>query len=100
MTTSRELTTKRKILDVIQRMPEDATIDDAIERLNLLKGVAEGLRDVEEGRVRDHDEVFEELLNDGASQVEQPGKLRSARTQAENRKGYAKKSSRIRPKLA
>ena len=36
MTTSHDLTTKKKIVDVIQRMPEDATIDDAINRLRLL----------------------------------------------------------------
>ncbi len=63
MTTSHDLTTKKKIVDVIQRMPEDATIDDAIYRLQLLKAVAEGLRDVEEGRVHDHDQVFNELLS-------------------------------------
>jgi predicted transcriptional regulator len=69
MTTSRQLTTKQKMVDVIQRMPEDATIDDAIARLNLLKAVAEGLRDVEEGRVYDHEKVFDELLNDGTNQA-------------------------------
>ena len=63
MTTSHDLTTKKKIVDVIQRMPEDATIDDAIYRLHLLKAVAEGFRDVEEGRVHDHDPVFNELLS-------------------------------------
>jgi hypothetical protein len=45
MVTSRELRTKAKILDVIQRMPEDGTIDDAIYRLGVLKAVAEGLED-------------------------------------------------------
>jgi predicted transcriptional regulator len=63
MTTSHDLTTKKKIVDVTQRMPEDATIDDAINRLRLLKAVAEGLQDVEQGRVHDHDQVFSELLS-------------------------------------
>ena len=48
MTTSHDLTTKKKIVDVIQRMPEDATIDDAINRLRLLKAVAERYRLVPE----------------------------------------------------
>jgi predicted transcriptional regulator len=61
MATSSEFRSKQKILDVIQRMPEDGTIDDAIYRLNLLKAVAEGLEDAEQGRVYDHDEVFDEL---------------------------------------
>jgi predicted transcriptional regulator len=67
MVTSRELTTKAKMVDVIQRMPETATIEDAIYRLNVLKAVAEGLQDIEEGRIYDHDEVFDELLKDDHS---------------------------------
>ena len=66
MVTSRELRTKAKMLDVIQRMPEDGTIDDAIYRLGVLKAVAEGIEAAEEGRFYDHDEVFDELLNDDA----------------------------------
>jgi predicted transcriptional regulator len=99
MTASRQLTTKQKMVDVIQRMPDDATIDDAIDRLNLLKAVALGLRDVEEGRVHDHEEVFDELLNDGTNQVERPGKVRSPRTQAANRKRHARKGARLHPKI-
>ena len=59
MATSHEFRSKQKILDVIQRMPEDGTIEDAIYRLNLLKAVAEGLEDAEKGREYDHDEVFD-----------------------------------------
>ena len=101
MTASRDLITKRKILDVIQRMPENGTIDDAMQRLSLLKAVAQGLKDVEAGRVQDHDQVFDELLGDDAQDsdgVERSGKIRSARTQAANSKGLAKKGARLRPK--
>jgi len=102
MTTSRDLTTKQKIVDVIQRMPEDATIDDAIYRLNLLKGIAEGLKDIEEGRIVDHEELFDELLNDHAQDsdgVERPGKVRSARNKVADRKGHPKKGARIHPMI-
>jgi predicted transcriptional regulator len=95
MATSRELTTKRKMLDVIQRMPKDATIDDAIERLSLLKAVAAGLREIEEGKVYDHDEVFDELLSDDPNQVERPGKIRPPGTQAANRKGHPARGPRL-----
>ena len=53
--------TKQKIVDVVQRMPEDGTIDDAIDRLKLLKAVAEGLKEAEEGGLYDHDDVFNTL---------------------------------------
>lgn len=43
MVTSHDLTTRKKIVDVIQRLPEDSTIDDAIYRLGVLKAVSEGL---------------------------------------------------------
>jgi hypothetical protein len=100
MTTSRELLTKEKILDVIQRMPDDATVDDAISRLKLLKGVAKGLRDVEEGRIYDDDDVFDELLNDHAqhsNRVERAGKNGSPKAKASDRKDRAKGRRRVRP---
>jgi hypothetical protein len=83
-------------------MPEDATIDDAIDRLQLLKAVAEGLRDVEEGRVYDHDEVFNELLNDHAQNsdgVERSGKNRPAGAKKPNRKRSTKRSSKVSSKV-
>ncbi len=102
MTASHDLTTKEKIVDVVQRMPKDATIDDAIYRLNLLKAVAEGIRDVEEGRVHDHDQVFSELLKDHAqnsNRVGRSGKIGSARTKETDRKRSTKRSSGISPKV-
>jgi predicted transcriptional regulator len=89
MAASHDLTTKEKIVDVVQRMPEDATIDDAIYRLHLLKAVAEGLRDIEEGRLHDHDQVFNELLKDdeqNSNRVERSGKIGSARAKETDRK--------------
>jgi predicted transcriptional regulator len=102
MTASRDLMSKQKILDVIQRMPEMATIDDAIERLQLLKAVAEGLRDAEEGLVHDHDSVFEELLNDDAqiqNGVERPGKMGSPRAASAHRKDRATGRTRLPKKV-
>jgi|SRR5216684_5892878 len=101
MTTSRDLTTKEKIVDVVLRMPEDASIDDAINRLRLLKAVAEGLQDVEQGRVHDHDDVFNELLNDNAQNsnaMERSGKFRSAPTKETDRSRNTTSISRISQK--
>ena len=101
MTTSRELRSKHKMIDVIRRMPEDGTIDDAIYRLNLLKAVAQGLEAVEEGRVYDHDEVFDELLKDDTetSSLERTGKNGASRTKGSDRKDGAKRGSRVRSKV-
>jgi hypothetical protein len=57
MTAAAELLSKRKIVEVIERMRENATIDDAIDRLQLLKAVAAGLQDVEDGLVHEHDDL-------------------------------------------
>jgi hypothetical protein len=102
MTTSRELRTKQKMLDVIERMPDDGTIDDAIYRLNLLKAVAEGLEAAEQGRVYDHEEVFDELLRDDAKNatgLDGAGKRRPARAAATHRSERAKKSPNVRRKV-
>ena len=93
--------TKQKIVDVIQRMPEDGTIDDAIDRLTLLKAVAEGLKEAEEGELYDHDDVFNELLNDDAqipNQVQQGGKNGPARAKKAHRKNSSQRRSRVRGK--
>jgi hypothetical protein len=98
MVTSRELRTKAKMLDVIQRMPEDGSIDDAIYRLGVLKAVAEGIEAAEEGRVYDHDEVFDELLNDDPNRLERTSKAGLARTKEPNRGGRTKRRARVRQK--
>ncbi len=102
MVTSRELTTKAKILDVIERMPEDGTIDDAIDRLNVLKAIAEGLEDAEQGRARGADEVFEELLNDDAeytNSLDGRSRTGSARVKTAYRGKQAKRRAGVRSKV-
>jgi hypothetical protein len=43
-------TTKAKILRAVEELPEDATIEDAIERLVFLHKVEVGLKQAEEGK--------------------------------------------------
>ena len=52
-----EPTTKQKILEVVQQLPEDATIEDAIERLCFLAKVERGLAQADAGETVPHDEV-------------------------------------------
>ena len=43
-------TTKAKIVRAVEELPEDATIEDAIERLVFLHKIEVGLKQVEEGK--------------------------------------------------
>jgi predicted transcriptional regulator len=48
---------KQRVLDVVEALPADATIEDAIERLVFLAKVERGLAQVEAGQLIPHDEI-------------------------------------------
>ncbi len=50
-------TTKAKIVRAIEELPEDATIEDAIERLVFLHKIEVGLQQAREGKTVSLDEV-------------------------------------------
>lgn len=52
-----ETTEKQRAIDAIQTLPEQATIEDAIERLCFIAKIEEGLRQSEAGQLIPHDEV-------------------------------------------
>ena len=52
-----QATTKAKIIRAVEELPEDATIEDAIERLVFLHKIEVGLKQVEEGKTVSLDEV-------------------------------------------
>jgi predicted transcriptional regulator len=54
-------TAKDRILEALQDLPADATIDDAIERLIFLARVDAGLAELDEGKGIPHDEVKRRL---------------------------------------
>lgn len=55
-------TVKQKILQVVQGLPDTATIEDAIERLCFLAKVEEGLRQSDAGETVPHTEAVRQLL--------------------------------------
>ena len=55
-------TAKQKILEAVERLPEDATLEDAIERLCFLSKVEEGLRQSNAGESVPHQEAIRQLL--------------------------------------
>jgi len=55
-------TVKQRAIEALQTLPEDATIDDAIERLCVIAKIEEGLRQAEAGQLTDHEEVKKRFL--------------------------------------
>ena len=52
-----QATTKAKIIRAVEELPDDATIEDAIERLVFLHKIEVGLKQAEEGKTVSLDEV-------------------------------------------
>ena len=58
-----EVSAKDKALEVVRSLPEDASLDEAIERLCFIAKVEEGLAQSEAGEVTTHEEVRRELAS-------------------------------------
>lgn len=50
-------TEKQRAIEALRALPDDATIEDAIERLCFIAKIEEGLRQSEAGRLVPHEEV-------------------------------------------
>ncbi|HEX3146562.1 MAG TPA: hypothetical protein VHR66_00575 [Gemmataceae bacterium] len=46
-------------LDILSRLPDNATLADLRYEFDLVSGLIEGMQDIEEGRVHTHEEVME-----------------------------------------
>lgn len=55
-------TAKQKVLEAIEGLPADPTLEDAIERLGLLAKIERGLAELDAGRGIDHSEAKRRLL--------------------------------------
>ncbi len=53
--------TRERMLEVIRELPEDASVDDAIEKLVFLAKIDEGLAQLDRGEGIPHDEVKRRL---------------------------------------
>jgi predicted transcriptional regulator len=53
---------KQDIVRAVQDLPEDATVEDAIERLYFLAKIERGLEQSESGNTRSHDEIKSRFL--------------------------------------
>lgn len=61
MSTMRAVASKRRILDALMELPEDVTIEEAIERLCFLAKVEKGLAQLDAGQSVSHEEVKRRL---------------------------------------
>jgi hypothetical protein len=52
-----EINTKRRVLEALEALPDDATIEDAIERLCFMAKIQKGLDQAEAGETVPHDLV-------------------------------------------
>ena len=55
------MTTKEKIMHVVEDLPEDATVEEAIERLLFLAKVERGLAQADAGETIPHEKVKERM---------------------------------------
>ena len=53
---------KQRILEAIEKLPADATLEDAIERLVFLAKIERGLAELDAGQGIDHAEAKRRLL--------------------------------------
>ena len=58
-----ETTEKQRAIEAIRALPEQATFEDAIERLCFIAKVEEGLSQSEQGQLVSHDEVKKQFLS-------------------------------------
>jgi predicted transcriptional regulator len=52
---------KQRVREVLDRLPDDCTIDDVLYHLYVIKSIEKGIDDVEAGRTIPHKQVVEEL---------------------------------------
>ena len=55
------MTSKEKVLHAVQGLPEDASIEDAMERLLFLAKMERGLEQADAGQTLSHAEVKEKM---------------------------------------
>lgn len=95
------MTTKEKVLAMIQRLGNDITYDDLIYKLEFMKSVEQGIREADQGLGMDHDEFMAQLeAEDAADQAEMDAKgaNRVGRDKGVYRENGTAKRSKVRAK--
>jgi len=53
---------KERVLEALRGLPDDATVEDAMERLYFLAKIEEGERQADEGQTISHEEAKRRIL--------------------------------------
>jgi predicted transcriptional regulator len=61
MATEQKKLTKAELIQSLERLPEDATVEDFADHLGYILGIERGLADVEAGRTISHEELLERI---------------------------------------
>ena len=56
-----ETTLKQKVIDSLEKLPQDATLDDIMERIYLIHKIEVGLKQSEQDDVISHEEVLKKI---------------------------------------
>lgn len=51
------MTIKEQAISLIQQLPEDATIEDAVDKLLFLNKINSGIKDIENGNIHSHEDA-------------------------------------------
>lgn len=54
-------TTKQEVSDLLNRLPDDCTLEDVQYHLYVLQKIERGLKDIEEGRIYTQEEVEKKM---------------------------------------
>ena len=57
------MTTKEKLIKVVQNLPDDASIEEVMERLLLVAKVEKGLQQADKGQTVSHNDIKEKMSN-------------------------------------
>ena len=58
-----KVTSKKKVLSVVQQLPDDSSIDDIADRIDFVAGVQRGLDELDSGDGISHAKVKKELAS-------------------------------------
>jgi predicted transcriptional regulator len=56
-----ELTIKQKVLQSIEKLPQDVSIDDIIEHIYFMHKIEIGLKQSEKGELIDHEDLLKQM---------------------------------------
>jgi hypothetical protein len=92
----KHMTNKQRIINMVERWPDDIPFEKALYHMGVLKAIAEAIEDADRHEGTEHEEFFRQLLSDekeNHDQVETASPKKSRSHQGSHRPGRAKNRS-------